>query len=257
MSFGTDFYYNDRWSHELGVSIAKINNDFATSKFLPDKEIIEEQIPFRDQPYYFGARREPLSFSFLLTCVDDEWTLEKRREIARWLDTDDFALFYTEKDPEKRYYCQYAGGIDLHYNWASRGFIEITMRLNTTHAFSPFMTKEIYSVDGFDPAIDRNEDVANHGDSVAYPELWIQMNEDGDVHIENLSAGGVELNVVGLLKDENLYIDMNDGFVESDFPHGFRYENMSGDFFLDRGVNRVLLKGNFELLIRWQGSIKG
>lgn len=117
----TDFYYNGQKSTDLGIYLVKLSTGFINTPFLSEKDIIEEKIAGNDKPYFYGVEKQPLILNLTLSPLEGQWTMEKRRELARWLDTNNYEEFYSVDDITKKYYCQYVGGIDLNYTGNMQG----------------------------------------------------------------------------------------------------------------------------------------
>lgn len=251
----TDFYFNGVKSTDLGVYLVKLSTDFTKTPFLFEKEIIEESITGRDKPYFYGINKKPLTLKLVLSCVDGYWTYEKRRELARWLCTDNYELFYSTDNIEKWYYCQYVGGIDLSINSILQGYIEVEMRCDSPYAYSPIFTKDIDLSNVETPVVFEFE---NLGDVDLKPEMWITAI-DTNIKIENLTYANIppfEFN--DILNNETIYIDNENEIIETDLSDTYRYDNFNDNYLiLKRGVNRLQITGKCKLSFRWQYKILG
>lgn len=249
------FYYNGKRSSDLGVYLVNLENGLKSTRFLSDKQIISEKIAGNDTPYIFGVERSPLTYTLILTCIEEKWTLDKRREIARWLDTDTFEEFYAEDAKDKRYYFQYQGGIDLTHNAAEDGYIQVEMLNISPYAYSPFQQKRYDLSTITTPTIIEFE---NNGDMNVKPELWITKIGNGDLTIRNLSNSGKPFTFTGIVDREELYIDNKNRHIETDLIDTYRYDNFSHNYLdLVRGVNRLEVTGACYLSFKWQYVIKG
>jgi phage-related protein len=252
----TDFFYNGKKSIDLGVYLVKLNNDYTVTPFLADKEIVEEEIAGNDKPYYFGVKRKPLKLKLILSCLEDQWTIDKRRDLARWLNVNSYELFYSLDNPNKWYYCQYVGGIDLNYLGTLQGYIEVEMRCDGSYPYSPIYGKVLTFSETTEPQI---FEFTNDGDLDLQPQLWIEKVGDGDIEIQNLTYGDLPMfKFTGLLNQETVYIDNENEIIETDLTGHYRYVNFNDGYLsLKRGVNRLKVTGNGVLQFRWQYKILG
>lgn len=254
----TDFFYNGKYSSELGIYLVSVESGLKNTPFLAEKEIISETIPENDIPYIYETRSRPLILNVTLSTLDNLWTIEKRREVARWLDTKSHEEFYSADDINKIYYLQYIGGIDLTHNSAEQGYITIQMQNISPVAYSPVYT-EIHDLSSItSPTV---IEFKNNGDSTLYPELWLQKIEAGDVSIKNLSDGGREFKFTTLADQETVYIDNRPHrhHIETDLANTYRYDNFN-DMYLELlpySINRLEITGKCKLKFQHQFEIKG
>lgn len=248
------FHYNGINSEDIGVYLVSVDSGLKSTPFLADRTIISEQIPDNPIPYIYGVQYNPLTFNLTLSCLDGKWTLEKRREVARLLDIDQFGEFYSGDNPSKRYYFMYEGGIDLSYNGELKGYIQIQMRNIAPYAFSPVYTKE------YDCSLLDTTDIlfTNEGDDLLYPELEIYKLGSGDLSIVNFSNGGNEFKFTGLTDLEKVYVDNLHHHIESDIPLQLRYDDFNNNYLeFVRGENNLRVTGKCKLLFKYQLIIKG
>jgi len=248
----TNFYYNGEYSMDYGVYLVK-TNDMQETPFLCEKEIIEENIAGNDVPYFYGINRKPITLKIALSCLEEQWTLEKRRQVARWFSQDNYKLFYAEDEPDKWCYCQYVGGINLKHNYALQGTMEIELRTNAPYWFSPLYQEQYDLSTSTSPY---EFDFINNGDLSVEPELWIEKVADGDVTIQNMS--GSSFTMSDLDDGETVYIDHAKLHIETDAYGLYRFNNFSGDYLsLGRGVSKLKVTGKCILSLRWQCKIMG
>lgn len=248
------FYFDGIKSSDLGVYLVNVGGGLLTHSFLPEREIISESIPNNDIPYVYGYKKNSLAMPLTLTLIDEKWTLEKRRQIATWLDRDYFCEFYRQDFPEVRYYLSYEGGVDLTHNGADDGYINVQMKNISPHAYSPIMTENIHH-NSTTPVV---YEFKNIGDANIYPEMQIKKIGDGDLSIVNQSNGGKEFKFNNLLNNETVYVDNLNRHIETDISLTNRYDDFNGDYLeLVYGVNRLEISGQCEITFRYQYTIKG
>lgn len=251
-----DFYYNGRHSSEMGVCMVNLNSGLTKSNYLSNKKIISEKIAGNPTPYVYGSEYEPLEYTLTLACVEGErWTDAKRREIARWLDTNSFEEFYTDDEPDRYYYLQYQGLVELSHNDVMDGYVEVSMMNDSPFIYSPIQEKRYELTDITAPTI---IEFNNIGDDIIYPEMWIYLMNDGDFQIKNLSNGGKDFKFTNLANSETIYVDNKHHDIESDITLTYRYDNFNNNYLeLVRGINRLEVTGACSLLFRYQVQLKG
>lgn len=248
------FHYNGKHSEDIGVYLVNLDSGLKTTRFLAERTIISEQIPDNPIPYVYGVQDSPLNFTLTLSCLDNKWTFEKRREVARWLDTKQFEEFYSEDNPSKRYYFMYEGGIDLTYGGELTGYIQVQMRNISPYTYSPVYTKII------DCSLQDITEFTftNDGDDLLYPELEIYKVGAGDLSIINFTNGGKEFKFTGLADKETVYVDNLNHHIESDLGNILRYDNFNHNYLeLPTGVNTLKVIGKCRVKIKYQLILKG
>lgn len=251
----TDFYYNGIYSVDKGIFLIKLESGFIRDPFLPEVEIISESVVGNNTPYFYGTRRRPLKISLKLSCLEGYWTLEKRREIARWLDTDDFEEFYSVDDVDRRYYLKYDGGIDLYTNGIQQGYIEVSFINIDDSAYSPVYITE-YDLSTI--LIPTNITFTSDSDDILLPELQILKYGAGNFKITNLTNGGKIFLFTGLNDQETVYVDNKLRHIMTSIPDYYRYDDFNNNYLeLVRGVNTLQIEGAAKLAFRYQYKIKG
>lgn len=249
------FYFNNRKSSELGIYLVNIESGLKSTRFLSEKQIISEVIAGNDVPYVYGAQRSPLTFTLTLACLEEKWTIDKRREIARWLDTDTFEEFYSTDCIDKRYYFRYQGGIDLTHNGSEDGYIQVEMINIAPYAYSPVQQKRFDMSSITSPTI---IEVENNGDGILTPEIWIEKINDGNLSLINLNDSGKEFKFTNLYSNEAVYVDCKLRHIETDMVDMYRYDSFNGNYLkLLQGKNRIQVSSPCKLLFQFQYVIKG
>lgn len=236
--------------------MVNLEGGMTKSNYLSNKKIVSEVVAGNPTPYVYGSEYEPLEYKLTLACVDGErWTDSKRREIARWLDTNNFEEFYTDDEPDRYYYLQYQGLVELTHNDAWDGYVEVSMINDSPFIYSPIQEKRYELTTITTPRI---IEFNNIGDDIIYPEMWIYLMKDGDFQIRNLSNGGKDFKFKNLVNAETIYVDNKNHDIESDIALTYRYDNFNNNYLeLVRGVNRLEVTGACSLLFRYQFRIKG
>jgi phage-related protein len=249
------FYFNNRKSSDLGIYLVNIESGLKSTRFLSEKQIISEVIAGNDVPYVYGTQRSPLTFTLTLACLEEKWTLDKRREIARWLDTNTFEEFYSTDCVDKRYYFQYQGGIDLTHNGSEDGYIQVEMVNISPYAYSPIQQER------FDLSSITSStiiELENNGDDILKPEIWIEKINNGDLSLVNLSNSGNEFNFTNLYNQETVYVDCKLRHIETNIVDMYRYDSFNNNYLnLLRGKNRIQVSSPCKILFQYQYVIKG
>ena len=251
---GTDFYYDGEYSVNHGIYIVKMDSGLIQSPFLSEREALLDYIPGRHIPYFYDVQYQPLKFSITFSTMDNRWTLEKRREIARWFDKRQFKEFYSEDNVDLRYYLLYQGGIDLHTTGNLQGYIECEFLNISPYGYSPVYQK---SYDLSTITIPTIIEFDNQGDDILYPELQIIKFGDGNLTIKNLTNGGKIFQFNNLVNNEIIYIDNQNRDIISNL-YDTRLDDFNNNYLdLVRGINRLEVVGACKLDFRYQFIIKG
>lgn len=252
------FSYDGIKSIDKGVYLVKIDSGLKENPLLPEREIISEQIFGQETPYYFGFIDRPLRFSVTISPLEDEWTTEKRREIARWLNPyrGKFAEFYTTDDINKIYFVTYLGSPNLSLTGLNQGYVTLEFQNIDQYTYTPVHEK-IYDFSTIvSPTIFHYE---NMGDTLLYPdEMWIQKIGDGDLSIISLSDGGREFKFTNLFDNEIVYVRNKDAYIESSIPDRYLYSNFNMNYLrMVYGVNVLQVSSPCKIKIRTRFALKG
>lgn len=250
-----DFYFDGEYSIDHGIYLIKMESGFITDSFLGEREILQETIPGRDIPYFYGVSTSPLEVKLTLSPLEDLWTLEKRREIARWLDKKQYKEFYSTDNVDKRYYLLYTGGISLNTNGCMQGYIECTFRNISPYTYSPIYTSEYDLSTIISPTtIVFN----NQGDDILKPELEIKKYGGGDLSITNLTNSGKVFLIEDMANEESIYIDNEHRYLKSDDLIVSPYSRFNNNYLeLVRGNNQLEISSACKLTFRYQYTLKG
>lgn len=249
-----EIVYNGISSAELGGIQIHDDGGLFTEQFVADKSIVEEKIRGRDEPYFYGVEREPLSFT-LSFWFDTELSVEKKREIARWLDQDYYKPLYTVDNPERIYYAMCTDSSEHIHNGIEFGYVTLNFRTNSPYAFSPVYEKEFDFSNNTENGMEFVFD--NKGDVICKPYLKIKMLEDGDLTIINMTNRGREFKFVELAKNELLEIDCIREVITSDTLLS-RYNNFNGNYleFLPYRENHLKVFGKCIIKMKYQFKFK-
>jgi predicted phage tail component-like protein len=243
-----DIVYDGIQSTELGGIQISDDSGLFTETFVATKSIREEKIRGRDEPYFFGVEREPISFP-LSFYFDEELSDKKKREIARWLDKDYYKPLYSVNDPHRIYYAMCVEDSEHIHNGIEMGYVTLNFRTSSPYAYSP-----VY----FD-SYDLSENISNgteitfvnNGDLECKPVLEIHMLEEGDLSIVNYSHEGLEFKFTDLKKDEVLTVDCSSEEIDSNID--YRFDNFNDNYLsFVRGNNYLKVYGKCIISLQYQ-----
>lgn len=245
----------------LNIYVVRLESGLPTAPFLPSQEIIEDYAMNNDVPYYFGTKKNPLELDVVFAKINGYWTWDERREFARLLtpDNDDYMEFYYHEDdePVKVYYVKYTGGIDIASTSNREGYITVHFRCDSPYSYSQVYAR-IDDLSAITEPTLLSPTFVNNGDDYLYPELWIEKVGNGDVKIKNLTNAGKELVITDLIDGEIVYVNNEDGSIESSLSDTYRLNDHNGVYIeLVRGTNTLQVTGKCKLTWKYKYRIKG
>ncbi|PLR99652.1 distal tail protein Dit [Bacillus sp. T33-2] len=240
--------------HLLEENGIQINDDSGlfTEAFIATKTINEEKIRGKDEPYYFGVEREPLSFP-LSFYFDESLSDERRREIARLLDKEYYKPLFSVDDPQRIYYAMCVDSSQHIHNGIQMGYVTLNFRTNSPYAYSPVYFDEF---DFSENTVDGTEfTFVNNGDMECKPYLSITMIENGDLKIVNFSNSGQEFKFTSLVKDEIVTVDCESEEIDSSIT--YRFDDFNDQYLsFVRGNNYLKIYGKCLIKLKYQFKMK-
>lgn len=186
----SSLYFNYAGRDSLDFNIVNVSVDNAELKesFLANKKIKEQNTIEADKLYFQGVERNPLQLK-LQFYFTEKWNEDLIRETARWLHQDYYQPLYFSENPEKIYYAMPVDDVEMTHYGLSQGYLDITMRCNTYHAYSREYLSETYDLS------ENNENgteiiLSNCGDIDIKPDVWIKKIGNGSLEIINKSNNG-------------------------------------------------------------------
>ncbi len=249
MQESLEFVFDNERSSDMGVIQVATNSGLFTEQFVANKSIREEKVPGNDIPYFYGVEREPLSFPLKLW-FEGGFDEEKIRKISRWIDQQFYKPFYTVSNPNRIFYCMSVDSSEHIHNGIKDGFLQLNMRCNSPYVYSKVYTEthdfRANTVNGTDLKF------INQGDIETKPLITVQMLEDGDFSIVNLSDGGKELKFTGLKNGEIVTVNNQLEDIKTSLPNTYRFDNFSDNYtsFI-RGHNHLKVYGKAILTIKF------
>lgn len=242
------FTYDGRDSRDYGIMQVQKGNGMFEEQFMPSRTIVEETIPGRDEPYYFGTTSTPIEDDIVLY-TDNELTDRQIEEISDFL----FAPYYKplifSDNPEKIYFAMFVGDARLIHNGAQSGYFTIRFKCNSPHSFSPVYNKSVY-IGSETEYTDVN--VINSGIYDIYPVIEFQKIGNGEISIINTTDGGKESRLYNLIDTQYIEMDSETKNLESNITHPNVYEGFNLVYpKLVRGINRLKIKGKSNVNISY------
>lgn len=242
-----DFHFKGISSKEMGLLNVKMESGLMKEHFLPERSINALSIRGRDEEYFQGVKYKPISFLPLTFYIDEPLSMDQSFKLNQWLHSDYYEPFYFDDFPERIYYVMYEGKPEIFHN-GTNGYFTIEMKSKSPYSFSPF-----YLSNGIDSSENPvSFDFPNKGNTLLYPEVFITMLDNSDVTIEN-RTNGVFFKFTNLIKDENVYVDCENEFIETDLPNTYRFNNFNNQYLnLVYGINHLVISGKCLVKFRYR-----
>lgn len=246
------FTYDDIDSRDMGIINVGMEAGMLSEPFLPEQEIYEVEIAGKESPYFQKIKKRPLVLT-LSFAFEETWNESLIHRVKRWLAEQEYykPMIFSEM-PEKIFYCIYTGSPELLHNGLKQGVVQnITFRCNSPYVYSPFYESEIYD---FSESTEPEELIfVNEGDTEIWPQMLIEIQEDGDMSIANLSDGGKKLKFTELVNGERIFIDNEMEIITTDIIGTYRYDNHNGVFLrMLRGINNLHITGKVKLQFKYR-----
>jgi len=242
-----DITFDGVHSSQLDLTQVYVESGLFEEVFTANREIKEVKIAGRARPYFQGVDLSPLEFSVKIY-FEEGFTSQTVREVARWLIKDHYLPLTFDSNPERIFYAMFIGDSRLIHNGCEEGYITLNVRCNSPYSYSNFKDSDEFHIDG-----EQMIEIINDGDLPLKPEIEIYKIGRGSIWINNFSRRDDPFEFDILEDGETIYIDNEEEFIKSDIANTPRYDNFNDSFLvLDRGVNRLLVKGSCILRVRYQ-----
>lgn len=253
MFLNTDFTYDGISSTVMNVHLISADTGMVEMPFGYSREIIEESISNKSQPYFFGFKRDCLKLDIeigKIGCTNEEceWTYEERKKIVEWFWQDEYKPFVSLDNPELIYYCTPIGESKRFDNGLLHGYIKLQLRCNSPHAYSPTYIESYNYQLGMSNVIEITN--LSNVDEYYCPEIQFNMLNSNDITIVNLTTGE-DFIFTGLEIGENVYVDNALKQIETDKADTYRLSNFNKKWLrLVKGVNRLEIIGEVNVVFR-------
>jgi len=246
-------YDNINFYEQFGIINCHIQSGLFEENFLANREIIEEKIRGRYNPYFIEIQEYPLELKLSFAFYDG-FDKEKLNAVARALKKKYYCPLIFSENLDRIFYAICVDNPQLIHTGLGTGYIELTFRCNSPYVYSPVYISNLYDLSS--NIIDGTEiTLINNGDMEMFSILTIQVINSGDFSIVKKSDGGKLFSMTDLSDNETITIDTENENIQSDIPLTYRYDNMTlGSEFLTfpRGVNKLQIYGNIKLQVKYE-----
>jgi predicted phage tail component-like protein len=218
------FKFNGEWiydkfpntiTNQSDFRIASSSNGMYELEVTGPKKIIEDSIPGKSTPYFYGVDFKPQTLSITLA-LENPKTITELRSVFRWLlNVDGYKELIFDSDPTKIYYAMFTGEPQFTYieqNSKLIGYITLTARCNSHSAYAAVETNPITTTSFI---------LSNDGDESTYTDIAIVFPAGatitpagGSIYITNTTNGSV-ISFQNISESNTISIDMGTRIIES------------------------------------------
>lgn len=229
----TTFILDGIKSEEMGLHIVRVSSGLYSTPLAGASTIIEEYPINQLLPVFQKIQRQPLSFEVTFSLLDEEFTPERRYEIAAWMFKDQYMKFQTTDDLDKIYYVIATNQVDFMSAGTKKGYFTVNFRCDAAWAW----TSEYTEILDFSDIAEETEFILSSESNILKyyrPLIQIKMLEDSasDFVIKNKTDRNSEFiidftrtindaPVDTYEKDEIISINMQSGNIESDNSYSY------------------------------------
>lgn len=236
----TDFIFDGIDSKDMGLSIVQIGSGFYETPFIGGQEVDEVQIGHKN--YFFGTKKKCLEFELTFSLLDEEFTSQRRFEIAKWLVSDEYKPFKTYDDLSKTYNIISTGASDLMTGGGNKGYFTMKFKTDAPWAWSD-EEESVFDLSAI--TVPTKISVENKSNVLKYyePEMEFTLVGSTGVSFKNASNGGETLGFTGLQNGETVYVDNDKGDIVSNTGL-YRLSNCNRKWLrLVQGLNEIEVTG--------------
>lgn len=249
------FHFAGRKSTDFDIWNVKIAEGLYNEQVVADRTINEIFIRGRDKPYFIDTQEEPKSLQ-LRFAFNRTWDDKLIDDVIRWLNVKVYKPLFFEGDIDRVFYAMPVDGIRKIHNGLKNGYLELNMRCDSGKSYSHkivtpyYNTKELSDLQKTSNPIIK---IGNKGHFSIYPKIWIEKIGDGDLLIKNKTNGNEEFKFVDIDKDEQLFIDCKNEYIETDKNRTYRYDNFNDNYLkLIYGENILTLSDNMRVKFEYR-----
>lgn len=245
------FNFNGIDSSEFKIINVHMESGLYTESFFPTRSIIEEKIPYKDKPYFFGFEYEtkeiPITFTFL-----EPWNDKLINDVMHWLYQDYYKPLIFSSDENRIFYAVVNSESTITHAGLKEGYVTLTFRCNSPYAY----TNEYY-VDYLleNNSVGKDITIENVGDKNIFPTIKFRKIGKGDISIINNSNKGIETKITNLVDNEEIEIDGENEEIVTSLKGGYRYNDFNYNFLeLVRGKNHLKIIGDAYFEFTYRGK---
>ncbi|PAV30160.1 hypothetical protein CIL05_06750 [Virgibacillus profundi] len=246
------FHFAGRKSTDFDIRNVSIASGMYNEQVVASKNINEVRIRGRKEPYFVDTTEEPttiqLRFAFSRT-----WDDRLIDEVIRWLNIDYYQPLFFSADVDRVFYVIPVNGIELIHNGLKQGYLNLTMRCNSSKSYSHDITTPVYPTDSNELTESTNIELNNYGHFSTYPDIWIEKVGDGDITIFNRTNGNQEFTFKNIDKGETLFVDCTNEIITTNKKREHRYDDFNDNYLeLVYGKNLLTLTNNARFQFRYR-----
>lgn len=249
------FVFDGIQSELMGIHIVRMERGMIPTPYMGSKNIRDVKVFGRDMPYFYGVEKGVIRFDLQMSLLDEEWTPQRRYEIARWLFQDVHKPFQTSDDLGKYYYaiCTNAENLFLA---DSKGFVNLTFTTNAPYAFSQVYTNTFDLTENDTTETIMVENNSNVGEYY-YPKIEFALSGDSTgLSLKNLSDNNRIFEFTDLTTSEIISVDNKNKYILSNVPAVYRFQNFNKNWLrLRYGQNFIEVTGKCDMVIKTQFPI--
>lgn len=249
----TKFYFDGIHSDTKGLSLIRTSGGIFDLPFVTARNIREEYPTNAIAPYHFGTQLQPQTITMAFSTLINNMTSSKLQEIASWLFQDDYKEFYSEDNPDKRYYLIATSEINFKTNGANEGYLEVQFRSKYPYALTMAATPT-YTISGSGNIVINN---TSNVYRYYYPELQFTVNSSSPTTITftNTTDSNRITSFTGLSNGEIIYMNNQKRTLISSTGN-YRYNSFNKNWLrLIQGINTISVSGNVSVMFRTQFPI--
>jgi hypothetical protein len=248
----TTFIFDGVNSTTMGLYNIRLETGLAYTPLWGNRQIIEEKIPKKDNPYFYNVEKSPIEFTLTFSLLDEKFTEAKKIDLIRWLIHDDYREFQTTDYLGKYFYCIVVDASDLYLNAENKGYFQIKMRTNAWHAWSPIYEQNFDLSSNLTTttiALTNQSNILTY----YYPEIEVELVGDSTgFSLKNNTNSGKTLTFSGLSALETVYINNEKKQIISDTDL-YRYDKFNSVWLeLLYGQNQIVVTGKCRIWVRSQ-----
>ena len=245
----TEFMFDGIPSSYYGLSLLNFSTSQTTASYIGNKAIIEEQLPNKNIPYFYGISNSPLAFNITIG-KETEWTEEFKMEIARWLFQKTYKPFISNDNPSIVYNCIATNSPEKILFGNVQYLVSLNFRCDAPHAWSNPIMESYDLSDNTTSEILIWENRSNY-ENYIYPELQIESIDGGTIKLENLQDGGRITQINNLQAGEIVTLENDIQFIETNTTGIYRLKDFNRNWLrLIYGQNQIKVTGKCRIILR-------